>query len=47
MTDSERPVETRGWCQAAGGEFDPTGSIEPSSRQWWRQEEFVSRESAA
>jgi hypothetical protein len=25
--------DTRGWCQAAGGEFDPTGSIEPSSRQ--------------
>ena len=38
---------TRGWCQAAGGEFDPTGSIEPSSRQRWRQDEFVSRESAA
>ena len=39
--------DTRGWCQAAGGEFDPTGSIEPSSRQRWRQDEFVSRESAA
>ena len=25
--------DTRGWCQAAGGEFDPTGSTEPSSRQ--------------
>jgi hypothetical protein len=25
--------DTRGWCQAAGGEIDPTGSIEPSSRQ--------------
>src|SRR5206468_8469129 len=39
--------DTRGWCQAAGGAFDRTGSIEPSSRQRWRQDEFVSRESAA
>jgi len=38
---------TRGWCEAAGGEFDPTGSIEPSSRQRRRQDEFVSGESAA
>src|SRR4051812_22141007 len=38
---------TRGWCQAAGGACDPTGSVEPSSRQRWRQEEFVSRESSA
>jgi hypothetical protein len=37
----------RGWCQAAGGAFDPTGSVEPSSRQRWRQKEFVSRESSA
>jgi hypothetical protein len=33
--------------QAVGGELDPTGSIQPSSRQRWRQDEFVSRESAA
>jgi hypothetical protein len=39
--------DTRGWCQAAGGEFDPTGSISPSSRQRRRQDEFVSGESAA
>ena len=26
---------TRGWCQAAGGACDPTGSVEPSSRQRW------------
>jgi hypothetical protein len=39
--------DTRCWCQAAGGDFDPTGSIEPSSRQRWRQDEFVSRESSA
>ena len=39
--------DTRGWCQAVGGDFDPTGSIEPSSRQGWRQKEFVSRESTA
>jgi len=38
---------TRGWCEAAGGDFDPTGSIEPSSRQRRRQDEFVSGESAA
>jgi len=38
---------TRGWCQAVGGEFGPTGSVAPSSRQRWRQKEFVSRESAA
>ena len=25
--------DTRGWCQAAGGDFGPTGSIEPSNRQ--------------
>ena len=25
--------DTRCWCQAVGGEFDPTGSISPSSRQ--------------
>jgi hypothetical protein len=30
--------DTRGWCQTAGGAFDPTGSVEPSSRQQRRPE---------
>jgi hypothetical protein len=49
LTRTAKPCgpDTRGWCQAVGGEFGPTGSIEPSSRQRWRQDEFVSRESAA
>jgi hypothetical protein len=38
---------TRGWCQSGGGLQSSTGRCEPSIRQGWRQEEFVSRESAA
>jgi hypothetical protein len=37
---------TRGWCQAGGGLQSPTGRCEPPIRRRWRQEEFVSRESA-
>jgi len=37
---------TRCWCQACGGDIDPTGFGAPSIRGRWRQEEFVSRESA-
>jgi len=47
MTGAAAYGKTVCWCQAAGGEFDPTGSILSSSRQRWRQKEFVSRESSA
>ena len=30
--------DTRGWCQTAGGAFDPTGSVASSSRQRRRPE---------
>jgi hypothetical protein len=49
LTRTAKPCgpDTRCWCQAVGGEFDPTGSEVPSSRQRWRQDEFVAGESAA
>jgi len=37
----------RCWCQAAGGDIDPTGSDQPSSRQRRWQDEFVAGESTA
>jgi hypothetical protein len=36
----------RGWRQAGGGLQSPTGQCKPSIRRRWRQDEFVSRESA-
>jgi len=38
---------TRCWCQAGGGEVDPTGLDQPLIRQRRRQDEFVSGESSA
>src|SRR5215216_6677314 len=36
----------RGWRQVGGGLQSPTGQCKPSIRRRWRQDEFVSRESA-
>jgi hypothetical protein len=38
---------TRGWCQADGDHLAQPGLDRSSIRQRWRQDEFVSRESAA
>ena len=37
----------RGWRQVGGGLQSSTGQCKPSIRRRWRQDEFVSRESAA